>query len=232
MILKDKVILILGGTGSIGSAIAEVFEKEGAIVCRHGLGSGEYLADLGNSEEIEGLIKKVIAVRGRIDIIINSVSASVKIAPFEKKNWQDFLGHLNVQLKAAVETALLSLPHMKQQGGGGIINIITSYVSGDVPSSLSDYVTAKYALLGLTKSLAKDLSRYKVRVNAVSPSFIRNRFTKAVPEKFDDIAIAQSPLGRLTAPDDIAQAVLKLVSEDVTGKNIIINGGNVESSSL
>src|SRR3989304_5363592 len=87
--LKDKIVLILGGVGNIGSAIADLFEQNGAIVCRHGL-VGDYIADVSNLEETKKLIEKVIQKFGRLDVLVNSVSAPAVIGGFEKKTWEDF----------------------------------------------------------------------------------------------------------------------------------------------
>ncbi len=220
---------MLGGTGNIGSAIADALEKEGAIVCRHGL-AGEYAADLANSEETENLIKKVIGRFGQLDILVNSVSAPTKIGSFDKKTWQDFLAHLNIQLKATVETSSLVLPYMRKNGFGRIINVASSSVAGQPPSNLSDYVTAKYALVGFTKALAREVERFGVTVNAVSPSLVKNDFSKDFPEKMSEILIAQSPTGRLTTAEDVARETLLLVTDEsgkTNGKNIIIVGGKV-----
>jgi 3-oxoacyl-[acyl-carrier protein] reductase len=220
---KDKVILILGGMGDIGSKISEVFLKNNAIVCKHGLDIGEYQADLRDENQIALLINKVIKNYGRIDVIVNSVSAPAKIGRFEDKNWFDFLEHLNIQLKSSIITTQLALPFMKKLGCGRIINIITTYTIDEVPGSLSDYITAKFAILGFTKALAKDLYRYKITVNAVSPSFIRNNFTRDVPEKLVEIIQAQTPENYLKSASDVAEIVLYLASEkaaNVTGQNI------------
>lgn len=220
---KDKVILILGGMGDIGSAISESFLKNDAIVCRHGLDIGEYQADLRDENQITSLVSKVIKDHGRIDVMVNSVSAPARISPFENKNWSDFLDHLNIQLKSSVFLAKLVLPHMKSLGGGRIINIVTVYTIGDVPGSLSDYVTAKYAMLGFTKALAKDFYRYKITVNAVSPSFIKNNFTRDVPEKLAEIIKSQTPNNYISSANEVADVVLYLASDrasQITGQNI------------
>ncbi len=227
--LTNKVILVLGGTGSIGSVVADLLEVNGATVCRHGR-SGDYGADVRNGDQIKKLVENIVSRFGRVDGIVNALSAPVKIGSFENKNWDDFMEQFNVQLKAAVEVSKLVIPHMKKQKNGRIINILTSYTLGLPPPSLSDYVTSKYALLGLTKSLARELGRYNITVNAVSPGFIKNRFTKNIPEKFAEILISQIPLGRLTTADDVAKVILFLCSDDadfITGENINLSGGQV-----
>ena len=147
----------------------------------------------------------------------------------EKKNWKDFAGQLEVQLKSVVDTSVLVIPIMKSQGGGRIVNILTSYVVSHVPAGLSDYVTAKYAVLGLTKSMAVELGKYNITVNAVSPSFLRGKFNKDIPEKLDEFIIANTPLKRLVEPKDIANVVAFLISDEagyITGENISVSGGS------
>lgn len=229
MRFKNKIVLILGGTGHIGSAVALAFEKEGAKVCRHGH-SGKYAADLMNDGDINALVDKVLVDYKRVDIMVNAASHPVKINSFDKKTWPDFEDHFQVQLKGGFGVIQKLLPGMKANKSGRIINILTSYTIGQPPSGLSDYITAKYALLGLTKSLAKELGKYNITVNAVSPGFIKNKFTKNVPEKFAEILISQTPLGRLTTAADVARVVGFLCSDDadfITGENINLSGGQV-----
>ncbi len=224
--IKDKNILVLGGTGSIGGAISDALEKEGARVFRHGR-SGEYAADVKDENQLKSLITGIIKKSGPIYGLVNSVSASAKIGGFEKKTWSDFSAQLEVQLKASVVSTEALVPVMKENGGV-IVNILSSYVDGQPPASLSDYVTAKYAMLGFTKALAKDLERFKIMVNAVSPSLIKNEFSAGVPEKLLEILAAQSPTSRLTTPDDVTRVVVDLmVNTGKTGQNIVINGGQV-----
>jgi len=228
--MNNKIVLILGGTGSIGGAVADILADNGFKVLRHGR-KGKYKADVTKKAETRRLIKNVLAEYGRVDVLVNSLSAPVTIAGFEKKRWRDFEKHFRVQLKAAVDAASLVLPQMKKRGGGKIINILTSYVAQEPPASLSDYVVAKYALWGLTRAMAKDLARYNVQVNAVSPDLINNRFNRNLPAKLVEIIKARTPGGRLTTPQDVAKAVLFLVSkkaDKITGKNFIISGGKVK----
>ena len=226
---KDKIVLILGGTGSVGSAISRAFTREGAVSCCHGRG-GEYAAELSKSAATKDLIDRVFNKYGGIDIIVNSVSHPALVGMFGKKTWRDFSDHLNVQLKSCIETTQLVLPYMKQKRWGRIINILSSTTIGQPPASLSDYVTAKYALLGLTKCLARELGKFGINVNAVSPSFIKNSFIRNVPEKLTEIMISQTPRGRLATPEDVAGAVLFLASDAadfITGENLIVSGGSI-----
>ena len=209
----NKIVLVLGGTGHIGSVVASAFEKEGAKVCRHGR-SGKYAADLKNDRDVDVLSAKVLGDYKRVDIIINAASHPVKINSFGKKTWSDFEAHFQVQLKGGLKVMQKLLPIMKANKTGRVVNILTSYVIGQPPSGLADYIAAKYALLGLTKSLAKELGRYGITVNAVSPSLIKSDFAGDVPEKLFDLTAAQTPLGRLATAADVAGAVLFLASDE------------------
>lgn len=225
---KDKIVFIVGGTGSIGGIIGDAFTVRGAIVYRHGL-HGEYKADVRKGKAINRVIAGVLREHGRVDILINSVSAPVSIASFERKHWGDFLGHLEIQLKSAVETAGLIIPSMKKEKYGRIIHILTTSIGGKTPSNMSDYITAKYALLGFTKALAKDVGKYNITVNALSPSFIGSNLTSHFPDKLKDFIIFDTPISRLVKPNEIAQSVLFLASDDasyITGENIQVSGGN------
>lgn len=223
--LENRVALVLGGTGSIGAAICGALENEGAKAIRHGLETGDYRADVSKEEDLRKLLDRVSKEYGKIDILVNSVSAPLILASFEKKTWEDFSAHLNVQLKAAVFTAKFFLPGMVERKFGRIVNIITSAVEDIPPSHMSDYVTAKYAMLGLTRALAKEYARFGVTVNAVSPGLIKNDFTKNMPEKMVEIMEAQSPSGRLITPEDVAKIVVSLAGEEsktINGENILV----------
>lgn len=226
--LDKKVILILGGTGEIGSSIAAHLEQEGALAIRHGR-SGPHAWDVEKEEDAGVFVEKIIKDFGKIDGVVNSLSCPIRIGNFEKKIWQDFLGHLNVQLKAAVEIEGRVIVHMKKQQKGKIVHVITSYAISAPPPGISEYITAKYAMWGLTKALARELGRYHITVNAVSPGFIKNKFSSMVPEKLIEIITAETPLGSLTTEADVARAVLFLLSDDadhITGENINLSGGH------
>ena len=227
--LDKKVVLILGGTGEIGSSIAQHLEKEGAVAIRQGR-SGAYAFDVEQEGDAGTFVDKIIKEFGTLDAVVNSLSHSIRIGSFEKKTWPDFLGHLNVQLKAAVEIEGKIVSYMKTKSKGKIVHVITSYAIAAPPPSISEYITAKYAMLGLTKAMARELGRYHITVNAVSPGFIKNKFSSGVPEKLIEIITAETPLGSLTTEADVARAVVFLLSDDgdhITGENINLSGGHV-----
>ena len=224
MKLKGKIALVLGGVGSIGSAISDVLEEEGAIVCRHGL-IGDYSGDVADFQASERMVNPILGKYGAVDILVNSVSAPAKLASFDKKTWQDFLAHFTVQLKSAVEVTQMVLPKMKERKWGRIVNIASSYTRGVPPGSLTDYVTSKYAIIGLTKALAAEVGRYGITANAISPSFIKNKFTENVPSKVVEMLIEKSSEKRLINPEDVASKVLEIILSDLNGENVFITAG-------
>ncbi len=226
--LKGKIILILGGTGGIGSQVANLAEAQGAFTIRHGT-NGPYGYDVRSEKGAADFINRIIGEYGRVDGIVNALSAPVKVANIDKKTWGDFFDHLNIQLKSAVDIEGGIIPFMKEQGGGRIVHILTSYTMGVPPASIADYITAKYAMLGLTRVLAKELGSHHITVNAVSPGYIRNKFNARMPEKLAEIIATETPLRSLTTEEDTAHAVLFLLSDDashITGENINISGGH------
>lgn len=225
----NRGVLVLGAGGGIGAAVADAFERSGYRVFRHGRQSGDHRADVRRSEETERLIRAARETLGRIDIVVNAIGAPVRLDRFEQKAWSDFAGHLDVQLKSAVESGRLVLPEMRESGFGRIIHIVTTFAQGRTPAGQADYLAAKYALLGFTKALAKEVGRFGITVNAVSPGFIKNNFTKDLPSKISEMIAYETPTGRLTTPQDVAAAVLFLASDEssqITGVNLDVSGGN------
>jgi|SRR3989344_9078955 len=224
---KKRVALVLGGTGDIGGAIADNLQNDGIIVARHGR-SGDFAASIENEGELEKMIKNVLSQFGHIDILVNSISARLDIRPASKKTWLNFSNQLESQLKASVLSLPLILPMMRQGEFGRIINILSATTCGELTSGLSDYTSAKYALLGFTKSIALELGRFGITVNAVSPGFVKNRLTEAMPEKARELVEMKTPTGRLTTAADVASLVSYLVSEEagqITGANVAVAGG-------
>ncbi len=209
MDLKNKKILILGGTGSVGGAKADVLEREGAQVARHGFRSGDFRADLSRDGEAERLVGAVLEKFGTIDIVINAISAPLKLAPLEKKNWDDFMAQLGVQLRAAVEITNEVAPIMKKNGGGIILHIISSAVDEkEPPSHMADYVAAKYALLGFARASEKELARFGIKVLHINPKFIKNDFTREMPEKAVEIMDSK---GEVSTLEGVAEGIIKIL---------------------
>lgn len=229
--LKIKVILVLGGTGDIGSVVADLLEASGATVCRHGR-SGDYSADVRDGDQTKSLVDDIVNRSGRIDVVVNVLSAPIKIAPIFKKDWSNFLDHFNVQLKAAVDIVQAVAPYMKLQKNGHFINILSSVVKGEPPASYADYVTAKYAMLGLSKCLSEELGRSGIKISCISPDFVLTKLTAEFPPKLGEVLASRNSSKRLTQPKDVAALVKKVIynSGNYDGKNVIMGGGRVIAS--
>lgn len=224
--LTNKVVLILGASGGIGSVVADLLEANGAIVCRHSR-SGNYSADVSKEGQIGELINRILLRFGRIDVVVNSLSAPIKISPIFKKDWDNFLDQLNVQLKAAVDVVQAVAPRMKLKKNGHFINILSSVVKGKPPAGYADYITAKYAMWGFSECLFKELGQHGISVTCVSPDFVVTKLTSVFPLKLGEILAEKNDSKRLTQPKDIAFLVKEVICNGkfYNGKNIGISGG-------
>lgn len=209
--LENKVALVLGGTGSIGGAVADSLEKEGARVARHGLNSGKFQADLSQDGEAARLVKLVLEEFGGIDVVINSISAPLKLKHLKQRTWLDYQTQLNVQLRAAVEVTNEVLPIMDKAGGGVILHVITSALD-EVPIYMADYLAAKGALLLFAKASQKELQPFFIKVSWVNPKFIENEFTAEWPEKAVEIMRAK---GEVVTSESVAQAIKQQITNEI-----------------
>lgn len=229
-LLKNKVALITGGTRGIGFATAQKFLEQGAtvIIC----GSSQASADKAvaklkaeNSDyQITGIapkladlsamtaaIETIVKEFGKIDILINNagISASASLYDYQEA---DFDAILDLNIKAAWNGCKAVAPFMKAQGSGCIINT-SSMVSLYGQPSGSGYPTSKFAINGLTKSLARELGRDHIRVNAVAPGVTRTDMVAALPDEVVAKLSATIPLGRVGEPEEVANVFLFLASD-------------------
>ena len=260
--LKGKVVLVTGAGRGIGRAIALAFAGEG---CRLGLASRtpESLATVANEVEalgaearawatdvtdpgqVQTLVNGVVQQWGRMDVLVNNAGAGLAKA-FEAVSDEEWQANVNLNLMAAVRLSRMVLPHMKQQGGGQIINI--SALSGRVPR-LGQIASnaAKAALINFTESLAAEVGRDGIRVNTVCPGAVLTdrwqervaRYGKerglSVEQAMTELARKNIPLGRLGRPEEVAYAVVFLASERagfITGVSIFVDGGMGRSVSI
>lgn len=241
--LSGKTIIITGAARGIGRAIALCLAASGANVSVNYLASKQQAddvvaeikraggrsiavqADITKPDEVEQLIKETKEAFGAIFGIVNNAGTPINHTQFIDTGWEDFEKHFLVQIKGAYNTIRAALPSMMENKSGSIVNIASAYTVDAPPVRLTPYVTAKQAVVGLTCSLAVELARYNIRVNAVSPGFTETDLTRALPKIFHEAEAAKSPHGRLTAPDDIARVVAMLMSDDSefkTGDNVLV----------
>lgn len=244
--LTDQVAIITGGSRGIGRAIALALAEAGAkvvVASRKQEGIDAVVAEIesqggtalavaahvGKEEAISALVERTVEVFGKIDILINNAATNPHFGPILTANAALWDKILEVNLRGAFFLCQQVAPLMKQQGGGVIINMVST--AGIQPSpGLGIYSVSKAGLIILTKVLANELGPSNIRVNAIAPGVIKTQFSRAL---WESVTIAQAvhdrtPLGRLGNPEDIVGAALYLaspLSDFVNGEVLIIDGG-------
>ena len=243
-VLKDKVAIITGGTRGIGLAVVKTFLEQGAQVVLFGSRQetvdktiGELKAineswpvtglapDLTQYASVESAIAQVVRDYGRVDILVNNAGISARESIYQYKP-EDFDRIVDLNIKAVFYCSKAAAPYMRDQGGGVILNT-SSMVSIYGQPSGSGYPASKFAVNGLTKSLARELGRDHIRVNAVAPGVTRTDMVAALPPEMVERISATIPLGRVGEPQEVANAFLFLASDMasyITGAVISVDG--------
>ena len=244
--LKDRVVLVTGGATGIGESMVRNFARQGSRVAffdiqdEPGRALAEELAgegcpkpdyihcDLTDVPALQAAVDQVLAAHGRVDVLVNNAANDQRhtLDEVTPEYWERSLA---VNLRPQFFMAQAVLPSMKAAGRGTIVNM--SSISWMIPSTgLPVYVTAKAAIVGLTRTLAKELGPSGIRVNAVSPGAIVTEKQKRLvytPEYKAEIMAHQS-LKRDILPDDVARLVLFLAADDssaITNQSYVIDGG-------
>lgn len=243
MRLQDKVAIITGGANGIGKAACELFLKQGAkvVIADFDEISGKSLekdfldqgkdvifiqVDVANQESVKNMEEQVLAKYEKIDILINNAGIT-RDAMLVKMTEQDFDRVLDVNLKGVFNCTQAIVPHMVERRYGKIIN--TSSVSGVYGNvGQTNYAATKAAVVGMTKTWAKELGRKGINVNAVAPGFTKTAMVEKMPEKVIQHMESIVSLQRLGEVDDIANAYLFLASDEssyITGHVLHVDGG-------
>ncbi|MBI2986397.1 MAG: SDR family oxidoreductase [Deltaproteobacteria bacterium] len=244
MELEGKVALVTGGSRGIGAAIALELANNGAdiAICDlkstdetarlldaiRGLGrkASFFPADVANFNRAQEVVAEVVRALGRLDILINNagINADHVIWKMTEEEWDRVIA---VDLKGVFNYSRAAASIFRTQGSGKIVSL--SSVNGLRGQwGLANYAAAKSGIVGLTKTLAKELGRYQVNVNAVAPGYIVTPMTEPLPQEAKDEALREAVLGRLGAPEDVASVVAFLCSDRakyVTGEVIKVDGG-------
>ena len=234
--LRDKVVVVTGGAAGIGRATAERFESEGARVVVWDV-SGGIRVDVTNREAVEAATNDVVAKHGRIDVLVNNAGITrdaqlVKYKDGHVASTMDdaaFDAVINVNLRAVFVCTRAVVPHMIKNGGGVILNA-SSIVGLYGNFGQTNYAATKAGVISFTKTWARELGKYNIRVNAVAPGFIATDMVKAMPPKVLDTMAQHTPLGRMGEPADIANAYAWLASDAakfVHGAVLSVDGGLV-----
>lgn len=242
--LKNKIAIVTGGAGGIGQCIVRRLSDEGATViihynkshekaselCQELVSNGReadiYQCDIRDNKKVEEMIKYVHEKYGKIDILVNNAGVALD-ARIHKMPEAYFDETMAVNVKGAWNGTQHVLPIMMEQGSGAIINI--SSVAGTRGNiGQSGYASSKAAVIGMTKTIAREGAAKGVRANAVAPGYIEVGMSEQIPDKLKDMLIDEIPLGRPGKGKEIAAAVAFLASEDagyITGQVIEVNGG-------
>ena len=246
MLLAEKTALVTGASRGIGRAAALELAKAGAKVAVNFAGNraaaeevvslieaagGQAMlvqADVGNAADVEAMIKAVVERFGRIDILVNNagITRDNLIMRMKEEDW-DAVIHTNLKGIFNCTKAVSKL--MMKQRYGRIINM-ASVVGVMGNAGQANYAAAKAGVIGFTKSMAKELASRNITVNAVAPGYISTDMTANLPEQARLELQSQIPLQRLGNPEDVAAAVLFLVSpgaDYITGQTIHVDGGMV-----
>lgn len=244
--MKDKIALITGGMGGIGTAICQHLAKRGAKVIatynrnnNHdsaqswreqqlaiGYDFAVHYVDVTDFNSCGKLIESVIGEFKRLDILVNNagITRDVQLYKMDPEQWAAVL---KTNLDSMFNITRHAINHMIENSYGRIINI--SSINGQKGQfGQTNYSAAKAGIHGFTKSLAQEVARKGITVNTISPGYIATSMVMAVPEKVREKIIAQIPVGRLGKPEEVAEAVSFLAAESsgfITGSNLTINGG-------
>jgi 3-oxoacyl-[acyl-carrier protein] reductase len=245
MRLQGKVAIITGSARGIGKATAVKFVQEGAKVViadivpdqvnetveeikSMGYEAVGVKVDVSNKDDIDNMIKTAVDNFGKIDCLINNagITADNTLLKMTEEEWDRVI---NINLKGVFNCGQAAAKFMADQGYGVILNA-SSVVGIYGNFGQTNYAAAKWGVIGMTKSWAKELGKKGIRVNAVAPGFILTPMTEKMPEKVLDMMKDKAPLKSLGLPEDIANAYAFLASDEarfITGTVLSVDGGLV-----
>lgn len=243
MILKDKIALVTGAAQGIGKAIALRLANSGADLAivdmnlektedtvkeieKLGRKAIALKANVANLKEAEAVMDDTVARLGAIHILVNNagITRDALILRMKEEEWDAVI---DVNLKGTFNCTKSAVKYMSKQRYGRIINI-ASIVGEMGNAGQANYSASKAGVIALAKTIAREFASRNITCNAIAPGFIETSMTQALPEKVREELAKQIPMGRLGAPEDVAEGVLFLVSDAanyITGQVLNINGG-------
>ncbi len=243
--LEEKVAIVTGGARNIGAVYARALAAEGARVVIADVldgtaaatdiqeAGGEAMAvevDVSREEDTLRMAQAAMDAFGRIDVLVNNAAIylSINRRPFYEISAEEWDRVTAVNIKGVFLCAKAVLPAMREQGGGRIINISSNTVMAGTPNFLH-YVASKAALIGMTRSMARELGGHGINVNAIAPGLVEHE-GQTVPPEISASRVDARSIKRQQVPGDLTGALLFLASPDsdfVTGQTLVVDGGNI-----
>jgi 3-oxoacyl-[acyl-carrier protein] reductase len=238
---ERKIAVVTGGAQGIGKAISEKLNETGCKVIiidvnedvarstASELNGDYYVADVRSTKSVSAVVDKIIEKDGKIDILINNagITRDAFLIRMEDDAWQQVID-INLTGVFNFSKQVVKKSMMKNRTGA-IVNI-ASIIGVIGNPGQANYAASKGGVIALTKTMAKELSKRNIRVNAVAPGFIQTRMTDKLPEQVKEEYLKNIPMGRLGTPGEVAEVVKFLVTESsgyITGQVINVDGGMV-----
>jgi NAD(P)-dependent dehydrogenase (short-subunit alcohol dehydrogenase family) len=243
--LAGRVAIVTGGARHIGAVYARKLAEESAAVVVVDILDGEPVADqirskggralalqidVSNEEDTQRMAVESVKAFGRIDILVNNAAIFINIQrhPFYEITADEWDRVSAVNIKGPFLCAKAVFPHMKEQKSGKIINISSSTVYWGTPNFLH-YVASKAALMGMTRSLAREVGEFNICVNAIAPGLVEHEGQNA-PKALTELQLKERSIKRLQTPKDLLGTLMFLCSSDsdfMTGQTIVVDGGSI-----
>jgi 2-dehydro-3-deoxy-L-rhamnonate dehydrogenase (NAD+) len=226
MRFKGRRAVVTGGLSGIGEAVAKRIASEGGQVVVWDVNGG-IKTDISNLASVEAAVAQSVAQMGGIDILVNSAGITGPTVPVNGFPIEGWIRTIEVNLNGTFYTNRSVIPHMIQQNYGRIVNV-ASIAGKEGNPNASAYSASKAAVIGFTKSLAKELAKTNITVNAVTPAAVRTPIFDQMPQEHIDFMLAKIPKGRFGTVDENASLICWLASEECsfsTGAVFDISGG-------
>ena len=238
--MSNKTLLVTGGSSDIAEKFIRKYSKNyDLIITTYNKNYPKidiskkkkiknFKVNFNNYKELcnfTNMLKKKSLLPNRI---LHIASNKLELSSLVNLDWKDYEKIINVQVRSLFEIFKYFLPSMKKNKEGKIVILLSSVVYGKPPSSMSQYVTAKYALNGLIKSAASEFANYRININSVSPDMMKTKFMNDIPDKILQLNEQKVPFGRNTEINDILDTIEFLLSKRsdfITGIDIPITGG-------
>lgn len=240
----SNIILVIGASSDVGLDLIENLNEDALILAHYNSSDKDLLAlsskidnkmilvqaNLANEDEIILMLDNIENKYGVPSKIIHLAAPKFENIRFRKVSWNDFQNGINISLKSLVIILNRFLPKLAKKKKGKVVVMLSSVVMNVPPKALTQYITVKYSLLGLVKSLASEYADKSIQINAISPSMIETKFLDNINTKLVELNAYNHPLKRNAMVGDITPVIKMLISKEsdyINGINIPITGGSI-----